>query len=162
VAPWIDSPVVVGKREGDAVVAGASLVSGRLRVTATFTGPERAWLRLAQSKDGRVDVAAPLVVFARRVVERSVIVAAAIVAVAAAVLREARSRGIRPENVRSALVHAGLGVTALVSNGDKVIVGSRAFLLKEKVSVAISDSRVSELEAEGRSVLLVALGGRLI
>jgi P-type E1-E2 ATPase len=43
-----------------------------------------------------------------------------------------------------------------------VIVGSRAFLLHEKVSVAIADARVSELEAEGRSVLLVAVGGRLV
>ena len=69
---------------------------------------------------------------------------------------------MRPENVRSALVHSGLGVTALAPNGDKVIVGSRAFLLKEKVSVAIADARATELEAQGRSVLLVALGGRLI
>jgi P-type E1-E2 ATPase len=43
-----------------------------------------------------------------------------------------------------------------------VIVGSRAFLLQEKVSVAIADARASELEAEGRSVLLVAVGGRLV
>jgi P-type E1-E2 ATPase len=83
-------------------------------------------------------------------------------AFAAAILRASRARGVRPESVRSALVHSGLGVTALVSNGDKVIVGSRAFLLKEKVSIAIADARASELEALGRSVLLVALGGRLI
>ena len=80
-------------------------------------------------------------------------------AFAAAILRAARARGVRPENVRSALVHSGLGVTALAPNGDKVIVGSRAFLLQEKVSVAIADARVTELEAQGRSVLLVALGG---
>ena len=80
---------------------------------------------------------------------------------AAAVLREARARSVRPESVRSPLVHAGLGVTALAGNGDRVIVGSRAFLLQEKVSVAIADARTTELEAEGRSVLLVAVGGRL-
>jgi Cu+-exporting ATPase len=81
---------------------------------------------------------------------------------AAAVLRAARARNVRAENVRSALVHSGLGVTALAPNGDKVIVGSRAFLLQEKVSIAIADARVSELEAQGRSVLLVAVAGRLV
>src|SRR5205085_3775334 len=40
--------------------------------------------------------------------------------------------------------------------------GSRAFLLQEKVSVAIADARVSELEAQGRSVLVVAVAGRLV
>ena len=282
VAPWLDSPVVLAKREGDAVVAGASVVSGRLRVTATFAGPDRAWLRLGQSTAARIDVAAPVVRFARRAVERGVPVAGLLVGVAtyannggwpevvtaasagayavagfaavaaaalaharghlaaqrrgivykdaeafdaaaraevavvcsrgtillgepeivaveavasrgaeapittradetarvlalaagaelassdtfaAAVLRASRARGVRPESVRSALVHAGLGVTALAPNGDKVIVGSRAFLLQEKVSVAIADARVTELEAQGRSVLLVALGDRLV
>jgi Cu+-exporting ATPase len=282
VAPWTDSPVVLPKREGDAVVAGGTVISGRLRVTATFAGADRAWLKLGESPTARVDVAAPLVVLARRTVERGapiagllvgcatyannggwpeVIVAASagayavagfaavaaaaiaharghlaaqrrgivykdadafdaaaradvavvcsrgtillgepeIVAVeatpgrsgeasgitrpeetarvlslaagaemastdafAAAILRAARARGVRPENVRSALVHSGLGVTALAPNGDKVIVGSRAFLLKEKVSVAIADARATELEAQGRTVLLVAVGDRLI
>ena len=81
---------------------------------------------------------------------------------ASAILREARARGVRPDNVRSALGHSGLGVTALAANGDRVIVGSRAFLLQERVSVAIADTRTSQLEAEGRSVLLVAVGGRLV
>jgi len=282
VAPWVDSPVVLAKREGDAVVAGGTVITGRLRVTATFAGADRAWLRLGQSHAARVDVAAPLVVLARRTVERGAPIAALLVggatyannggwpevviaasagayaaagfaavaaaaiaharghlaaqrrgivykdadafdaaaradvavvcsrgtillgepeivaveavtgrsgesgattrteetarvlalaagaemastdAFAAAILRAARARGVRPENVRSALVHSGLGVTALAPNGDKVIVGSRAFLLKEKVSVAIADARATELEAQGRSVLLVALGDRLI
>jgi cation transport ATPase len=282
VAPWLDSPVVVAKREGDAVVAGAMVHAGRLRVTATFAGPDRAWLRLGQSTAVRVDVAAPLVAVIRRTVERGIPIAALLVgvatyannggwpevviaasagayalagfaavaaaalvharghiaaqqrgivykdaeafdaaaradiavvcsrgtillgepeivaveaiatrateaasadraeetarvlalaagaemassgAIAAAILRASRARAVRPENMRSALVHSGLGVTALAPNGDRVIVGSRAFLLKEKVSVAIADARATELEAQGRSVVLVALGGRLV
>lgn len=307
VAPWLDSPSLVHKSEGDAVVAGAVVVSGRLRVNATFSGGERAWLRLTQSASSRNDPAArpieataPLPAFVRRFVERgapaaSVLVAGAVyanngswldVAIAAcgggyalaaatavsaaalaharghaaaqrrgivykdaeafdaaaradvavlcsrgtvllgepeivaveaitkegvsskgwlrsptpslakylgnspgardesdiarvlaiaagaemssthpfasAILREARARGVRPDNVRSALGHSGLGVTALAANGDRVIVGSRAFLLQERVSVAIADTRTSQLEAEGRSVLLVAVGGRLV
>jgi Cu+-exporting ATPase len=59
-------------------------------------------------------------------------------------------------------VHAGLGVTALASNGEHLVVGSRALLLQEKISVALADARISELEAQGRSVLLVALAGKLV
>ncbi|MCL2777187.1 MAG: HAD family hydrolase [Polyangiaceae bacterium] len=83
-------------------------------------------------------------------------------AASTAILGEARAREVRPEHVRSAIVYEGLGVTALAPDGDKVIVGSRGLLLQEKVSVAIFDARVTELEAEGRSVLLVALGDRSI
>ena len=270
IAPWLESPIVSSKREGDSVVAGATVTSGRLRVTATFTGADRAWLR-------RVDVAAPLVVLARKNALRAAPVSALLVAgatyasngaladvllagvagsfvaaslsgasaaaiaharghlaaqrrgivykdavafddaaradvavicsrgtillgepeivaieaassrgistekhevarvlslaagaemasshpFAAAIMRAARTRGVAPENVRSALKHSGRGVTALAPNGDKVIVGNRAFLLEERVSVAIADARITELEAQGRSVLAVALGGRL-
>jgi len=305
IAPWLDSPALVQTRDGDAVVAGAAVVAGRLRVNATFCGSERAWLRLTQSAatapTKAIEVNAPLVVVVRSFVERGapaaallvagavyadngswldvaiaacgggyVLAAAAAVSTAAlaharahvnaqrrgivykdadafdaaaradvavvcsrgtillgepeivvveaitkegvspkgwlrsptpalakhlgsppegaadksdiarvlaiaagaeiasthpfasAILREARARGVRPDNMRSARGHSGLGVTALAANGDRVIVGSRAFLLQEKVSVAIADSRTSELEAQGRSVLLVAVGGRLV
>jgi P-type Cu+ transporter len=83
-------------------------------------------------------------------------------AFAGAILRGARSRGELPENVRNATAHAGLGVTALAPNGERLVVGSRALLLQEKVSVAVADARVSALEAQGRSVLLVALAGKLV
>jgi P-type Cu+ transporter len=288
VVPWLDSPAIGRRAEGDAVVAGAVVASGTLRVTATFSGAERAWLRLAgEHGASRIEATAPLVAYGRRAIERGapvvaivvgaaiyasngswldVIVAAAsggfglaaiaalgaaataharghavaqrrgivykdaiafdaaaradvavvcsrgtillgepeIVAIeaiskdglhgisernlkgaideetkrvlaiaagaelssthpfASAILHEARARNIRPDNVRSALGHSGLGVTALAPNGDRVIVGSRAFLLQEKVSVAIADKRTSALEAQGRSVLLVAVGGRLV
>src|SRR5262249_32406216 len=81
---------------------------------------------------------------------------------AAAIRRAAKSRGESPENVRNATVHAGLGVTALSASGERLVVGGRALLLQEKVSVAVADARVSELEAQGRSVLLVALAGKLV
>jgi len=78
-----------------------------------------------------------------------------------AILRTARARGARAENVRNA-VHAGSGATALVASSEKVVVGRRAFLLSEKVSVAALDARTTELEAQGRSVLLASLGGKVI
>jgi cation transport ATPase len=81
---------------------------------------------------------------------------------ATAVLRAARARGVRPDAVRSPNVEPGFGVTAVASNGQPLIVGSRALMLREKVSIAVAEARITELEAMGRTVLLVALGGRLI
>ncbi|MEO7111928.1 MAG: HAD-IC family P-type ATPase, partial [Polyangiaceae bacterium] len=81
---------------------------------------------------------------------------------ASAILRAARARAVRTESVRNASVHDGLGVTALSAAGEQLVVGGRALLLRERISVAGSDARVSELEAEGRSVLLVALGSKLV
>src|SRR5690606_17689038 len=78
VAPFFDSRVVVDKREGDAVVAGATVIRGRLRVSATFTGAERAWLRQT-SAAARAFGAPPLVSLARRVVERGAPIAAILV-----------------------------------------------------------------------------------
>ena len=81
---------------------------------------------------------------------------------ATAVLRAARSRNVRPDGIRSPQVHAGLGVTAIASNGQPLVVGSRALALQERVSVAIAERRITELEALGQTVLLVALGGKLV
>ncbi len=81
---------------------------------------------------------------------------------AAAILRAARARGVRPDHVRNATVHSGLGVTALSSTGERLVVGGRGIMLEEKIGVAVADARVTELEAQGRSVLLVAVGDRLV
>ncbi len=270
VRPWLDTSIEVPVREGDPIVAGAKVVSGRLRLTTTWAGQDRAWVRLALVSGLRADVAAPLTRLARLLVTRAAPAAALVVALAAyagnasgaevlaaacaaalavggrgvvavvalhharaqldalghgivykdasaldeagrasvavlcargtvlmgepeivaleslgsievatvlsltagaetvsthpfaaAILRTASARGVRPENVRSATVHAGLGVTALTAVGERLVVGSRALLLEERVSIAMADARVSELEAQGRSVLLVALGGKL-
>lgn len=82
--------------------------------------------------------------------------------VAHAILRAARARGVRPDGVRNPAVHPGLGVTAVTSAGDDLCVGSRALLLEQHVSVAAAEQRIGELEALGRSVVLVAVGGRLV
>lgn len=81
---------------------------------------------------------------------------------AAAVLRAARARGIRPDAVRSPTPVPGLGITAVAGSGQALAVGSRALMLRERIGVASAEARISDLEAMGRSVLLVALGGRLI
>jgi cation transport ATPase len=82
--------------------------------------------------------------------------------VAMAIQRAAVARRIRPDAVRSPSVRAGLGVSAVASTGEALTVGSRALMLKEKISVAIAEQRIAEIEARGREVLLVALAGKLI
>ncbi len=268
VLPWLGAHVEATKSEGDAIVAGAKIVSGRLRLVTTWGGDDRAWLRLTGS---RLEASAPLTRLSRTIVERGAPLAACtvggvvlangasavegvattlaagiaigawgvsrvvalhharvhalalahgvvfkdprslydagasdiavvcargtvlmgepeIVALeavgsieadrvlslaagaeavsehpfASAILRAARARAVRTESVRNASVHDGLGVTALSAAGEQLVVGGRALLLRERISVAGSDARVSELEAEGRSVLLVALGSKLV
>ncbi len=82
--------------------------------------------------------------------------------VAAAVVRTARARGVRPDGVRSPSLQPGLGVTAVASNGQPLVVGNRALMLRERISIARAEPRIAELESLGRSVLLVALAGRLV
>jgi Cu+-exporting ATPase len=281
VIPWLGAPIEVTKREGDPVVAGARVVTSRLRMTTTWSGRERAWVKLLSVPSARIDVASPTVRILRHTVERGVPVAAVLVGAAtfatsatpvevlaamsaaamafgakalvslvglhfarahlaalasgitykdpraferagsaniavlsargtvllgepeivaiepiggglrrdgeasgdeearvlslaagaetgsnhpfaAAILRAARARAARPDHVRNATVHAGLGVTALASTGERLVVGGRAIMLSEKIGVAVADGRVTDLEAQGRSVLLVALGDRLV
>ncbi len=82
--------------------------------------------------------------------------------VATAVLRAARARGVRPDGTRNHNAVPGLGVTAIASSGKSLIVGSRALMLREKVSIALAERRITDLEALGQTALLVAVDGRLI
>ena len=280
VVPWLGAKVEVIRREGDPLVAGARVLSSRLRLTTTRSGRERAWVKLLSAPSARIDVAAPTARVLRHTVERGAPAAALLVGVAtmatnataveilaamsaaamafgakalvstvalhfarahlkalgsgitykdpraferagsaniavlsargtvllgepeivavepigngsregepgddevarilslaagaemasthpfaAAILRAARTKAARADDVRNATVHAGLGVTALASTGERLVVGGRAIMLSEKIGVATVDGRVTELEAQGRSVLLVALGDRLV
>lgn len=271
VAPWPGSRSVVDRVEGDPIVAGATVLEGRLRAVAAWAGYDRAWLRLTNDPRRRADLLAPLARVGRLTAERGAPFAAGFAALAAfaenqggleiamfavaaqaalanagvaqigalhvarsvlvslrrgivfrtadaldragkvsvaafcargtlllgepevaniepvgeiepervlalvagaesgsshpvatAVLRAARSRGVRPDGVRSPSVQAGLGVTAVASSGQPLVVGSRALMLKERISVAAAETKVNELEAMGRTVMLVALGSRLV
>jgi Cu+-exporting ATPase len=271
VIPHPSAGGTIKKREGDAIVAGATVVKGSIKVTVTFAGAERALMRVARSMAHRADVGSQLVLIARRFLERGVALVAVCVGVAAfaqnggprdvlgaaaaaavaasaagvlgalayclgraqlamiekgvfykdasafdsagrvdvavlcsrgtlllgepevvavetlggldrdrvlalaagaetssshpfatAILRTVRARGLAPDAVRSAHAHTGLGVTATSASGERIVVGSRALLLQEKISVAVAESQIEGLEAQGRSVLLVALGGKLV
>jgi P-type Cu+ transporter len=289
VIPWLDAGIEIVRREGDPIVAGAKLVSDRLRMTTTWSGRERAWVKLLATARWRVDVAAPTARALRRGVEWGAPLAGVLPAVAAlaangsfvqvvaslaagviaatskaapsfaallyarahlralaqgityrdaqtferagttdiavlsargtvllgepeivavepvgtpprlpdpapdvpemhsrdaeeayvlalaagaetgstrpfgiAILRAARARGIVPDHVRNANTLSGLGVTAIASTGERLVVGGRAIMLSEKIGGAVAEERVIELESQGRSVLLVALGDRLV
>lgn len=82
--------------------------------------------------------------------------------VGVALLRSAQAQNVRPDATRSPSYLPGLGVTAVASNGQALVVGTRALLLERRISVASAEAHIAELEALGRSVLLVALDGRWV
>ena len=81
---------------------------------------------------------------------------------AAALTRALTAQRLRPDATRSPDHLPGLGVTAVASNGQALVAGTRALLLARRISVASAEARIGELEALGRSVLLVALDGRWV
>jgi cation transport ATPase len=270
VYPWLGATTTAPRGEEDVVVAGARVVSGRLRAIAGWSGNDRAFMRLTHDPRRRADVHAPLSRFGRNVATRASLVLAVIVALAAfssdrdwvtiatfaiaayavlanaavakvaslhvietvhgalrrgvvfrtaesldragrvstavfcargtlllgepevanieafgkfdadrvlalvagaesggarptaiAIQRAARARNVRPDGVRSPATLAGLGTTAVASSGQTLVVGSRGLMLRERISVALAEARITDLEAMGRTVILVALGGKL-
>ncbi len=271
VAPWLGATVTAERGEGDAIVAGARVLRGRVRAVTGWAGVDRAWIRLTGDPRRRADQFAQLARAGYLLAERGAPLAAGFAALTAfagayghlqiimyavaaqaavanagvaqigalhvaktvlealrrgiafrsadaldragrvssvafcargtlllgepevaniepvgshdpasvlalvagaesgaadpaatAILRAARTRGVRPDGVRSPSYQRGLGVTAVASNGQPLVVGSRALMLKERISVASAEAKITELEALGRTVMLVALGGRLI
>jgi Cu+-exporting ATPase len=82
--------------------------------------------------------------------------------IATALNRSLSALKLRPDATRSPTHLPGLGVTAVASNGQALVAGTRALLLERRISVASAEGRIAELEALGRSVLLAALDGRWV
>ena len=270
VLPWLGASSTTSRREGDAIVAGARIVTGAVEGLATWTGGDRAWARLLFDPARRADTRTQLARVSRLVAEQGSLVAAALAGLAAfanhgrtvellvtalaahaalatpvvasiaglhmlrgvlsaarrgiayrgaeafdaasrvtaavflargtlllgepdvveveptgphdeatvlgwaagaeagrtgpvavALARAARHRAVIVDAIRSPHVVAGLGVKAVSSTGEALLVGSRALMLEERVSIALFEGRVAELESLGRTVLLVAISGRL-
>jgi P-type E1-E2 ATPase len=81
--------------------------------------------------------------------------------IARACARFAEARGIAPESVRRATFLPGRGITAVAPNGQELVVGSRALLLAEGVSVAVADADAARAEERGHTVIFVGLDGRV-
>lgn len=271
VLPWASATTQARRRNGDAVVAGARVVRGKLRGICTFAGNDRAFARVLLDPRRRADALAPVAHAGRSLAERWAIAAAivggiislvarrspievvmtaiavhaalatALIAavpsvhvlrgillglrrgivyksadawdragrvvmamfcargtlllgepevaeleaigpkiepndvlslaagaeraqehpIATAILRAARTRGVYPDGVRNATMVPGLGVTAITSGGEELCVGNRSLILEKRISIAATEARIAELEALGRTVILVAVGSRL-
>ena len=78
-----------------------------------------------------------------------------------AIVTLADKRGVEPLSARRAVAVPGRGVTATGPNGEEVVVGSRRLLLDQGISVAAADAYAARAEASGRTVVFVAVGGRV-
>ncbi|MDD1687093.1 heavy metal translocating P-type ATPase [Methanoregula sp.] len=80
---------------------------------------------------------------------------------AVAVVRAAQDRGVKIEEAGNFDTFGGKGVSAVVL-GETVLVGNRAFLGERSVTIPdVIDSRITELELEGKTAVLVAAGGKI-
>lgn len=273
VRPWMDALEELKKTEGDAVAAGATVVSGSLRIRATWTGAERAWERAVTQERSILHLSAWWPIMVARFADWlqvlaipaagvsaymhagslvDVVLSAAAAAASVSVLgmgataavahlhafaqRSAQTRGIiyrdadafdqtaqtlvvaicargvvlrgQPEivvldalgemprddvlalaasaerasshaiaraivsaalakskslpEVRHATSHDGLGVTGTTLRGERVAVGNRGLMLRERVSIASVEKSLANLEARGHSVVLIALDDKLV
>ncbi len=78
-----------------------------------------------------------------------------------AILRFCARRGIGIEAVRRATLVPGRGLTALSADGAELVVGNRALLLDEGVSVAVADADAARAEERGQTVVFVGVEGRV-
>lgn len=80
--------------------------------------------------------------------------------VARALVRFCQRRGIEPATVRRAAFAPGRGVTAVTASGEALVVGNRALLLEQGVSVAMADADATRAEERGHTVVFVGVDGR--
>jgi Cu+-exporting ATPase len=75
-----------------------------------------------------------------------------------AVVRKAETEGISVPEPEAFEALPGFGVTAEVK-GEKVLIGNRALMRNNNVSVTRLESEIEKLEGEGKTVLIVAVEG---
>lgn len=81
--------------------------------------------------------------------------------IARAILGYAAERGIAPAPLRRVGYERGRGLTALLEGGGALVLGNRQALLNAGVSVAVADREAQRAEAMGRTVVFLAVGGRV-
>jgi P-type E1-E2 ATPase len=81
--------------------------------------------------------------------------------IARAIARYADAHQIAPATLRRVAYQRGFGVSALVEGGGALVLGNRQALLNAGVSVAVADREAQRAEAMGRSVVFMAVGGRV-
>jgi P-type Cu+ transporter len=83
ILPWFGAASLTTRREGDAIVAGAQVESGRLRAVVGWAGFDRAFMRLTNDPRRRADLFAPMARLGRLIAERGAPVVAGFAALAA-------------------------------------------------------------------------------
>jgi Cu+-exporting ATPase len=78
-----------------------------------------------------------------------------------AVRRYGEERRIQPLALRRVAYQRGRGVTGLVDGGGALVLGNRHSLLASGVSVAVADREAQKAESQGRTVVFLAVGGRV-
>lgn len=80
---------------------------------------------------------------------------------AVAVVRKARDEGVAVASAEGFDTHGGKGVSAKIL-GEEVIIGNRTFLNEEGIRIPNNaESAMQSLEGDGKTVVLVAVGGDL-
>ncbi len=78
---------------------------------------------------------------------------------AEAIVRRARSAGVRIPDAEHFTTFGGKGVAAAVGN-EEILIGNRALMLERDVPLSPEiEDRITALQDEGKTVVLVALGG---
>lgn len=111
VLAWSNARSATRKQPGDALVAGARLISGRLRATVTWTGMDRAWLRTTADPSRAAHVMAPAARNARWVVERWAVASAGLAGLAAFV----NGKPVPGVLLASAAAHAAIASVAVAA-----------------------------------------------
>lgn len=79
---------------------------------------------------------------------------------AEAILKAAEKQKIKLESVLKFRAIAGHGIEGFIKN-RKIFLGNRKLMEKEKVSIATFDDKISALENEGKTVMMLAVDGNL-
>lgn len=81
---------------------------------------------------------------------------------AASIRRAAHERGVIAELARGHEVVPGMGVVCYSQAGQRIVVGTRELMLREKVSVAVAEETLRKLENRGKSGIVVSRGDHVI
>lgn len=77
-----------------------------------------------------------------------------------AVVRRAQADGLQLSSPASFEAVVGFGIKAEL-DGEAVLVGTKRLMAEEQIDCAAFDAAMTELEAQGKTAMLVAAGGRL-
>lgn len=79
---------------------------------------------------------------------------------AEAIVKKAEEEGIKFTSVKNFNTISGKGVTATF-NGEKVIIGNRKLFSEKSISYESFEKEIVKFEKQGKTVLLVSIGGKL-